>query len=338
MLKRGASVNLPSSTGFTALIEAAIHGHTSIVLVLLQHSANPDLQDVYGDTALTLAAYQGHEACVQALLHAEANTQLLDTNGLTALEWAEAKGQITTAELLRQHAAPPQPAATAPAVAPDAGEPAESSPASLPVEILQSSGRGELQKVIKWLRKGGLVDALCPVPIDGGPSNTFGLLHVAATKGQLETVRELLKRGASIDLQSSLGHTALMNAAGYGRLSVMLVLLQHSANPDLQDEDNQTALMVAAVGGHEACVQALLRAKANTQLLDKNGRTSLLHAEIKGHTATAKLIRQHASCLSLRLGVALCARVPLAWPWVVLSVVLGAIASVAFIRNFTAPV
>ena len=37
-----------------------------------------------------------------------------------------------------------------------------SSPTSLPKDILQSAERGELQKVVKWLRKGGLVDALSP--------------------------------------------------------------------------------------------------------------------------------------------------------------------------------
>ena len=83
------------------------------------------------------------------------------------------------------------------------------------------------------------------------------------------------------------------------------------------------------------CVQALLRAKANTELLDGEGHTALWGAEEKGHTATAALIQQHAACLSLGLGVALCAVVPLAWPWLVLSVVLGAIATVAFSRTLT---
>ena len=37
---------------------------------------------------------------------------------------------------------------------------AMSSPASLPEEIHLSAERGELQKVVKWLRKGGAVNAL----------------------------------------------------------------------------------------------------------------------------------------------------------------------------------
>ena len=81
---------------------------------------------------------------MQALLVlAGATTQLVDVNGGTAPQWAEVKGQPTTAELTWQHAAPPQPATAEPAAPPDTAEPEESSPASLPVEILDSAGRGD---------------------------------------------------------------------------------------------------------------------------------------------------------------------------------------------------
>ena len=116
---------------------------------------------------------------------------------------------------------------------------AMSSPASLPKEIHRSAELGELQKVVKWLRKGGLVDAHCSTTTRDGRPTTITLLHAAAAHGHLAMVRELLKRGASVDLQSSLGSTALMAAAGYGHLSIVLVLLQHSANPDLQDIDGR---------------------------------------------------------------------------------------------------
>ena len=208
---------------------------------------------------------------------------------------------------------------------------AMSSSAPLPAEMYLSAQRGELQNVAKWLRKGGLADALCPVPNFHGQTETAGLLHTAATHGHLEIVRELLKRGASVDLQSGHGATPLMNAALRGHLSVLLVLLQHSANPDLQANNGATALMVAAEQGQEAGVLALLRAKADTELLDNDGNTALQWAMTKGHTATAELFRQHASCLSLLLDVALSAVVPLAWPWVV-SVMLGVVATIAFSR------
>jgi hypothetical protein len=120
--------------------------------------------------------------------------------------------------------------------------------------------------VVEWLRKGGAVDALGSSTTADGRTTTRGLLHAAAANDRLEMVRELLKRGASVDLPTSFGSTALMNAAGYSHLSIVLVLLQHSANPDLQNNYGVSALMAAAGEGHEACVQALLRAKANTEL------------------------------------------------------------------------
>ena len=109
--------------------------------------------------------------------------------------------------------------------------------------------------MVKWLRKGGPVDAFGSALTIGGRPLATTLLHAAAAFDQLEMVRELLKRGASVDLPSSLGVTALMQAASYGYLSIVLVLLQHSASLDLQDSEGDTALMQAAYGGHEACVQ-----------------------------------------------------------------------------------
>ena len=323
-------------SGETALMmDAAGDAHLSVLRLLLAHSANPDLQSNNGRTALMIAASQGREAYVKALLRANASTELQCSLQWTALQWAESNGQTAIAELLRQHAAPPQLAAP-----PDASEATRSSLASLPEEILAAAGRGELQKVVKWLHKGGKVDALgsfaamAPMAPNHATS-PISLLHAAVTYGQLEMVKELLKRGASVDLQTALGASALMGAVGNGHLSIVHVLLQHSANPDLKNSYGATALMWAAYGGQEACVQALLRAKADTELLNEAGFTALQLAEARGHTAIATLI-QHAACLSLGPGVAYCAVSPHSWPWVVLSLVLGAIASVAFSRNLTA--
>eukprot|EP00964_Phaeocystis_antarctica_P053016 scaffold31074_cov60-Phaeocystis_antarctica.AAC.2 len=74
-----------------------------------------------------------------------------------------------------------------------------SSPVSLPFEIYRSAQRGELQKVVKWLRKEGLVDALFPsTPCHGGLISTDTLMNTAAACGHLDMVRMLLKRGASV--------------------------------------------------------------------------------------------------------------------------------------------
>ena len=97
--------------------------------------------------------------CIYALLFAGVSTQWTSVHGGPE-KWAEVKGQPTTAELFRQHAAALSPA-TAPATPPDTGKHFESSPTSLPAEIFQSARLGELQEVVKWQRKGGPVEALC---------------------------------------------------------------------------------------------------------------------------------------------------------------------------------
>ena len=156
------------------------------------------------------------------LLATASGTKRTNVNGRAVLQHgaAEAQGHTATPSLSRQHAAPPQPAAAPPAATPDASEAVESSPASLPFEILKSARRGELQQVVKWVRKGGRVDALCSTTNSSGKPSAYGLLHAAADKGHLELVRELLERGASVDLPSTLGGTALMGAALNGHLSV----------------------------------------------------------------------------------------------------------------------
>eukprot|EP00964_Phaeocystis_antarctica_P154207 scaffold122794_cov78-Phaeocystis_antarctica.AAC.1 len=147
--------------------------------------------------------------CMHALLLAKASTHLLDATArrISALQWAGGKGQQNTTELIQQHAPPPLLASVT--ARSDAGKAVSSPPASLPLEIYQSAQMGELQKVAKWLGKGGQIDALCSAPTIHGGTGTGTLLHAAATEGQLEMARELLKRGASVDLQSSLGDTAL---------------------------------------------------------------------------------------------------------------------------------
>ena len=94
--------------------------------------------------------------CMLALLLVKATTQPIDL-------------QSTPPAPTQQHAAPP-PQPTAASMAPDAGEaePALSSPASLPIDVMKSAERGELHEVVEWLDEGGSVDAMCSVPAGGG--------------------------------------------------------------------------------------------------------------------------------------------------------------------------
>jgi hypothetical protein len=89
----------------TLLMAAAIGGQEAMVRMLLRRGASVNLQESrVGGTALMGAALQGHTTTVQALLDAKADASLLNISGGTALTMAEHQKQTATAQLLRQHA------------------------------------------------------------------------------------------------------------------------------------------------------------------------------------------------------------------------------------------
>ena len=295
LLQRGASVDLRAPAGGnwggnTALMMAAMMDRHAMVRLLLEHKASIDLQSGGGVTALMMAANEGHTECVRELLEAGASTELCDQLGRTALQVAEkvqhAERNAATAELLRQQPATPASVAN-----------------SLPRVVGLAAGRGELQPVVKWLQKGGNVDAL--------DESGIGLLHAAAggvhlPGGQhLRVAKELLKRGARVDLRGVRHLTALLLAAMKGRHAMVRLLLEHKASIDLQNVDSLTALMLATSEGCKECAQELLGAGASTELRDKAGRTALQLAEMQGHAAIAKLLRHHATTPPATVAMAL---------------------------------
>ena len=89
---------------------------------------------------------------------------------------------------------------------------------------------GDAQAVAAWLDEGGEVDAGC------AERNDMTLLMAAAAGGQEAMVRMLLQRGASVNLQDSLGGTALMGAAANGHTTIVQALLDAKADASLQSQ------------------------------------------------------------------------------------------------------
>ena len=76
----------------------------------------------------------------------------------------------------------------------------------VPDKISVAAFRGERFQVMQWLN-GGHVDALA--------ANGDGLLHAAAAGGRLLVAKELLNRGATVDLRGSSNTTPLMFAVNH---------------------------------------------------------------------------------------------------------------------------
>lgn len=70
-------------------------------------------------------------------------------------------------------------------------------------------------------------------------------LHSAASGGNLQTVGDLLAKGAPVNARQQHGWTALHSAAQSGNLEMVNLLLQRGADPGIQNDEGVTALDLA---------------------------------------------------------------------------------------------
>jgi hypothetical protein len=122
------------------------------------------------------------------------------------------------------------------------------------------------------------------VPIDVDARNDdLGetLLHAAAAAGNVECVRQLLRRGASCSAVDASGATPLHAAADEGHADVIAELLDASA-VDVNATDNfqNTPLHRAAGEGHRDAVKTLVKHAANIRAVNEDHLTPLHKAAV----------------------------------------------------------
>uniref|UniRef100_A0A8C5QJT9 Ankyrin repeat domain 6 n=1 Tax=Leptobrachium leishanense TaxID=445787 RepID=A0A8C5QJT9_9ANUR len=115
-------------------------------------------------------------------------------------------------------------------------------------------------------------------------------LHLAANKGHLNVVQILLKAGCELDLQDDGQQTALHRAAVVGHSEVLAALIQEGCALDRQDKDGNTALHEAAWHGFSQSVKLLVKAGANVLARNKAGNTPLHLACQNGHSQSCRIL------------------------------------------------
>lgn len=130
---------------------------------------------------------------------------------------------------------------------------------------------GELSTV-RWLRP--FIDM--SFSEDGTPALVW-----AASHGDVNMVRELLKSPGVALIADHRGATAMMWAACRGHPEVVDLLLLVS-DPKAQDIEGNTALMEAAANGYHELVEVLLPV-SDPLAVDANGNTALMKAVEQGY-------------------------------------------------------
>jgi hypothetical protein len=126
-------------------------------------------------------------------------------------------------------------------------------------------------------------------PSAGFPGGATTLM-AAARAGDVEVLRDLVRRGAELEAQDEDGYTTLMYAANAGEREAADELVAAGADVDARDNGGSTPLMFAAQGGHAGIVQRLLDGGADPMPRGDHGLTARGFAEQNGHREVARLL------------------------------------------------
>ena len=97
-------------------------------------------------------------------------------------------------------------------------------------ELIQAAAAGDISKVRRVLNTGVSIDAR--YARDDSEFSGKTALMVASSRGYSELVRDLIRRGASVNLKHYSGETALMFAADSGNENTIKALLGAGADPN----------------------------------------------------------------------------------------------------------
>ena len=274
-------INMPDSSGSTALMVASYKEHRDIVNFLLREGADIDKKNNNGTTALMAAVGQSNEEVVQILLDRGADPNIRNNDGDTALMIAIRHEQIDVIDDLLL--------AGAYLGGMDIYN-AENS--DLHLELMMISTIVHRFDVVQYLLEEGIID------VNAQTEAGVTTLMVASMYNATSIARYLLDKGAEPNIPDSDGNTALMSAVtGPDKIEIVNVLLEAGANPNVlsrndtnetndgipewmlrnENQDNSvTLLMLASVNCDNLdIVNRLLEAGADPYGQNRSGETAL---------------------------------------------------------------
>lgn len=252
LLARKADVNARSEDGSTALLWAAHWNDVSTAELLIRAHADANLANEFGMTPLSRACTNGSAALVELLLNAGANPNARIATGETPIMTCAGTGSADAVRLLIANGADI-----------NAKEPSQNQSA------LMWAASERHPNVVRLLLEAG-------ANAQAHTKKGFTALHFAAREGDIDTVRQLLASGMSVNITSvstAPAATAPSGDAspGGGRsASGTAAVAVSPRGPGYQAtiSEGSTPLLVATVRGHVPLALFLLEQGADPNVVD----------------------------------------------------------------------
>jgi ankyrin repeat protein len=134
--------------------------------------------------------------------------------------------------------------------------------------------------------------ALLKTGISANVSDQTGLTPLMASSyaGETEALRLLLDSGAQIDATDTSGYTALMFACNSGQKSCAELLIERGADINHRDKDESTPIMFAAQHARSDIVTILLACGADPKFQGKHGLSAIGFARQNGHSEIERIL------------------------------------------------
>ena len=270
VISSGANLDLCTSSGDTALIQAIQSNNLPVAHLLIKSKADLDIQDKYGRTALREACSLQNAELVETLLKNDANPNVQDSNKNTPLIIA----------CLNQSSYPFDPAIP-PLLLAYGADP----------NTRQIFGRTALMAACSSCSEVE-VDALLRAGADVKIEDYEGLtaLSFATNKLNVKIANLLVTYGADPNQQDENKITLLMRASFNGKIDAVKLLLSIKADPNLTELDGLTALTLACQNNDSDVATVLVEGGASLDIQDNNGMTALMSAADEGNLKIVKLL------------------------------------------------